>query len=179
VIAATGLVVMLAIMLIELRVSVDNERSLRARGAIPADDPVYPVMRLAYPGVFIAMAIEGIMTTGGWRLAAGGWREATGNWRLAALGVCVLVAAKVLKCWAVTALGGRWTFRVFVLPGAPLVTSGPYRWFRHPNYIAVLGELIGFALLTSAPVTGLAGLVFFGALLRRRIRSEEQALAIR
>ena len=58
-------------------------------------------------------------------------------------GLVVFVVAKALKLWAIRSLGERWTFRVFVLPGSRLVTDGPYRWVRHPNYIAVVGELVG------------------------------------
>jgi len=67
---------------------------------------------------------------------------------------------------------------VFVVPGAPLVRSGPYRWMRHPNYIGVIGELVGFALLVEARVTGPVAVLVFSELLRRRIRAEEQALGL-
>jgi methyltransferase len=66
-----------------------------------------------------------------------------------------------------------------VLPAAELVTSGPYRWLRHPNYVGVLGELLAVALLCSAPVAGLAGLCLFAFLLHRRIGIEERALGLR
>jgi len=70
----------------------------------------------------------------------------------------------------------RWTFRVLVLPGSPLVASGPYRWLRHPNYLAVIGELAGVAATVWAPITGVVAGLGFGWLIRRRIRVEEQAL---
>jgi methyltransferase len=57
-----------------------------------------------------------------------------------------------------------------------LVASGPYRLFHHPNYIGVLGELIGMALVTGARVTGPLGLIFFSWLLARRIQAEDRAL---
>jgi methyltransferase len=164
-IAVAGLIVMLVVMVIELQISTRNQRYLQTMGAIAAPDPVFPVMRVAYPGVFVAMALEGSTHAAGTVLPI--------------LGASVLLLAKAFKAWAILALDGRWTFRVFVLPDAPLVTTGPYRWFRHPNYIAVTGELIGFALLVAAPLSGVAGLLFFGELLRRRIRSEEEALQIR
>jgi methyltransferase len=84
--------------------------------------------------------------------------------------------AKALKAWAIQALGVRWTFRVLVLPGVPLVTRGPYALMRHPNYVAVVGELVGAALMFGSPVTGPVGLIAFGSLLRRRIAVEERAL---
>ena len=53
------------------------------------------------------------------------------------------MAAKALKWWAILTLGRFWTFRVIVVPGATLVAGGPYRWLRHPNYVGVIGELVG------------------------------------
>ena len=67
-------------------------------------------------------------------------------------------------------------YKVLVLPGVPLVTGGPYQFVRHPNYVGVIGELIGMALITGARVTGPFGVVFFSWLLVRRIRAEERAL---
>jgi methyltransferase len=65
---------------------------------------------------------------------------------------------------------------VLVLSGAPLVTQGPYAFVRHPNYIAVVGELLGMALLVGARVTGPLASVLFSLLLARRIRVEDRAL---
>jgi methyltransferase len=65
-----------------------------------------------------------------------------------------------------------------VLPGLPLVTAGPYRWCRHPNYIGVVGELIAMALMTRARVTGPVGTLLFGWLLVRRIAAEERAMEL-
>jgi methyltransferase len=65
-----------------------------------------------------------------------------------------------------------------VVPGLPLVTAGPYRWFRHPNYIGVVGELVAMALMTRARVTGPLGTVFFGWLLLRRMAAEERAMEL-
>ena len=70
----------------------------------------------------------------------------------------------------------RWTYKVLVLPGVPLVTGGPYRFVKHPNYVGVIGELIGMALMTGARVSGPLGLFFFSWLLIRRIQAEERAL---
>jgi methyltransferase len=68
---------------------------------------------------------------------------------------------------------------VLVLPDAPLVTSGPYRVLRHPNYLAVAGEIAGVAMIVFAPVTGAVALASFGWLMLKRIRVEERALGQR
>ena len=164
-IAIGALVAVLLSMLVELQISQRNEQALRSRGAVQPPDPVYGTMRFAYPGVFVGMAIEGAL-------------RGTPGARLLATGAVVLVTAKILKAWAIYSLGDRWTYRVFVLPAAPLVTAGPYRWLRHPNYVAVIGELAGFAILVKALWTGPLGLLLFGELLRQRIRAEERALGL-
>ena len=163
VVAAASLAAVLLIMVAELMVSRRNERRLLARGAVEPFDPVYRTMRWAYPGVFAAMAVEG---------AAAGPPPGV----LTAAGIAVFIAAKALKFWAIAVLGTRWTYRVLVLPGVPLVSRGPYRRMRHPNYVAVLGELAGFALLTGALIAGPVGTVFFAYLLHHRVRAEERAL---
>jgi methyltransferase len=93
-------------------------------------------------------------------------------------GAMLLVAAKAIKFWAIATLGRRWTYRVLVLPGAPLVASGPYRFVRHPNYVGVVGELIAMALLSGARITGPLAVLVFGWLLVRRIAAEERALGL-
>ncbi len=165
VVAAVSLTVVVLAMLGELRLSQSNEQRLRAGGAVEPPDPVYGIMRWAYPSVFVAMAIEGAV--------AG---PEPGLTTLSGAGVLIL--AKVLKYWAIAALGVRWTYRVLVLPGAPLVTDGPYRLMRHPNYVAVIGELAGMALLVGASVSGPAGTLFFAALVYRRIHAEERGLGL-
>jgi methyltransferase len=67
---------------------------------------------------------------------------------------------------------------VLVPPNSPLVTSGPYRYLHHPNYVAVVGELAGVALMAHAPVAGSLSLVVFGLVLAARVRTENRALGI-
>ena len=73
-------------------------------------------------------------------------------------------------------LGTRWTFRVLIVPDAPLVGTGPYAVLRHPNYVAVVGELLSMALLVGAVISGPIAVLLFGLLLRQRIRLEDRAL---
>lgn len=165
---AVPLIVLLAVlvmMLAELWLSLSNERVLLANGAIRAEDPVYQVMRIAYPGVFIAMAIEGVIT---------GVEPGPPVFA----GVALMFLAKALKFWAIACLGRRWTYKVLVMPTLPLVSGGPYRWIRHPNYVAVVGELTAMALMTHARVTGPLGTLFFGWLLWRRVTAEERAMEL-
>ena len=86
-------------------------------------------------------------------------------------------AAQVLRWWCITTLGPQWNTRVVVIPDAPRVTGGPYRFFSHPNYVAVVVEGIALPLVHSAWITALVFTVLNAALLRTRIGVENSALA--
>jgi methyltransferase len=149
-------------MLVEARRAAANERAQRSRGGIEPSDDVYQLMQIAYPGIFVAMLAEGALRG----VTAGGWFVA---------GLAVFAAAKVLKWWAIAALGPLWTFRVIVVPGSASVATGPYRIMRHPNYVAVVGEIVGVAVMMRARVSGPIALLVFGTLLLRRITVENRA----
>jgi methyltransferase len=89
----------------------------------------------------------------------------------------VVVLAQALRWWCITVLGPRWNTRVIVVPGLPLVERGPYRWLRHPNYVAVVLEGVALPLVHSAWITAVAFTVVNAGLLRVRISSENAALA--
>jgi methyltransferase len=154
--------VVFAPMLAEALLASRNERVQRARGAVEPAGDVYPLMRVVYPASFLAMLIEG------------GRAPAPPAWLAA--GLAIFAAAKLIKWWAIAALGPRWTFRVVAVPGDRLITSGPYRYLRHPNYVGVVGELVGAAMMTHALVSGTVSIAAFGALLRRRIGLERRFL---
>ncbi len=140
-----------------------NERQLRARGATEPDGDVIALMRFAYPGAFIVMAVEGALTG-----------PAPPN--ILMLGLALFGVAKALKVWAIAALGSRWSYRVLVVPGERLVATGPYRFLSHPNYLAVMGEIVSVAAIAWAPITGTLAAIGFGRLLVARIRIEDRAL---
>ncbi len=141
-----------------------NERRQRARGGIEPAGDVYAWMRIAYPGLFLLMAVEGV-----WRGAPpAGWL---------ALGIVIGLAAKALKWWAIVTLGDSWTFRIIVVPGMPRIRSGPYRFMPHPNYVGVIGEFVGAALLLHARVTGPLAVLAFGLLIARRLTVEQRAIS--
>jgi methyltransferase len=88
----------------------------------------------------------------------------------------VVVLSTVLRWWCVSTLGQRWNPRLIVIPGAPLVRSGPYRWLRHPNYTAVVAEVTALPLIHSAWLTAIVFTAANAAVLSVRIRTENQAL---
>lgn len=160
-----GALVVLGTMAAEARRSASNERVLLGLGARVVPDASFPWMRVAYPAGFVAVCLEG------W------WRNASWN-RWAAFGVAIFVLGKLIKYAAMATLGSRWSFRVLVVPGAPLVSHGIYRALRHPNYVGVIGEVIGCAVWMQAPITGTLFAVTFGSILLWRIRIEERALGL-
>jgi methyltransferase len=156
-------VAVFAPMIAEAFVAARHDRALRARGAIEPAGDVYRAMQVAYPCAFLAMLAEGI------------WRGA-GPDALVLAGAGIFAAAKALKYWAIASLGSRWTFRVLVPPGSQRLDGGPYRWFAHPNYVAVALELTGVAVAMHAVFTGPVAVAGFGYLMLQRIRVEERAL---
>lgn len=97
-----------------------------------------------------------------------------------ALGVPMLaltLGAQALRWWCIGTLGRRWNTRVIVVPGLPRVRGGPYRWFAHPNYVAVVIEGFALPLIMGAWTTALAFSVLNAGLLAVRLRSEEAALS--
>jgi methyltransferase len=150
-------------MLIEAYRAGLNDQSQIQRGGIEAPGDVFEIMRVAYPAAFLSMLVE--QTVRGARTDVP-----------FAIGLALFFAAKALKWWAILTLGAFWTFRVIVVPGAHLVSGGPYQFLRHPNYIAVVGELVGVALMAGAWITGPISTIGFGLLLMKRIAVEERAL---
>jgi methyltransferase len=160
------LLLVAAPLVLEALHSARHERRLRRQGAVEAPGDPYPLMAVAYPTCFGVMILEGV------------WARQPMD-RVFAAGLIVWALSKALKYAAIHALGERWSFRVLVLPGAPLIDRGPYRVMRHPNYLAVSGEILATALLCPAPLTGPIALAGFIALLVWRIRVEERALGFR
>jgi len=156
-------VIVYASMIVEAVLAARNEHAQLARGGREPEGDVYAIMRVAYPGAFLVMLVEGALR---------GFPPAP----LIAAGAALFVAAKALKWWAIQSLGQAWTFRIIVIPGASLVAEGPYRYLRHPNYVAVIGELVAVALVTGARVAGPIATMFFGALIARRVAVENRAL---
>ncbi|NXY95958.1 isoprenylcysteine carboxyl methyltransferase family protein [Streptomyces sp. BR123] len=89
----------------------------------------------------------------------------------------LVLAAQGLRWWCIGTLGRRWHTRVLIVPGLPLITSGPYRYLRHPNYLAVVVEGMALPLVHTAWLTALGFSLLNAVLLTLRIRCEDDALA--
>jgi len=157
-------VVIYAAMILEAVRARRNERTKRALGGVEPAGDVYAAMRVAYPAAFAAMLAEAFV------------RQKPPSPAIVLGGVAVFAFGKAIKWWAIATLGRFWTFRVIVVPGAELVSGGPYRFVRHPNYVGVVAELVGTLLMTGAFVTGPAAVALFGLLLLKRIGVEDRGL---
>jgi len=149
----------------ELRLSARHARAAFARGGVEVGERHFAVMKALHTAFFAGCVLEV------WGLHRPFLPA------LAAPMLCLALAAQALRWWAVLSLGPAWNVRVIVVPGAPLVTRGPYRHLRHPNYVAVVLEGIAVPLIHTAWLTALLFSIANAALLAVRIRSEEQALA--
>jgi len=152
--------------LVELFVSGRNARRLRGAGAVESGRGHHPVMVAFHVSLLVGCAVEPGLFRTPWPAV------------VAVPAAALVVVAQALRWWAVGALGGRWSTRVLVVPGAPPVRSGPYRWLRHPNYLAVAVEVLALPLACGAWRTALLATCLNAALLAVRVRAEERALGL-
>jgi methyltransferase len=149
---------------VELFLSARNARLARARGGVESGRGHYPVMAVFHGLFLVCCALEVVLLR----------RPFPGALGWVAFGV--VLAAQALRYWAIATLGWRWNTRIVVVPGAAPVTAGPYRWVRHPNYLAVIAEMVALPLVHGAWLTALLFSLGNAWLLRIRIRAEELAL---
>jgi methyltransferase len=143
----------------ELVLSHTNTRRLMARGAIEIGAGHYPLVVSVHATWLIALWI---------------WGRDQDVILPALVGFIVLQG---LRLWILATLGPRWTTRIIVLPGEPLVASGPYRYFSHPNYAVVAGEIALLPLALQLPLLALIFTLLNAAVLAIRIRTEARALS--
>jgi methyltransferase len=149
---------------VELAVSERNRRWSMAQGGVESGAGHYPVMVLLHTGLLVGAVVE-VLALDRPFLPWLGWPM-----------LALLVASHGLRWWCISSLGRQWCTRIVVVPGRSAVTSGPYRFLRHPNYLAVVLEGIALPLVHTAWVTAAVFTVANAALLRVRIAAEEQAL---
>ncbi|MGZ2406233.1 isoprenylcysteine carboxyl methyltransferase family protein [Rhizobium ruizarguesonis] len=144
--------------LAELVLARRNTAALLARGAREMAPEHYPTMVALHAGWIIGL----------WLLAPG--RPVALLWFLVFMGL------QVLRLWVLATLKGRWTTRIIVLPGAPLVRSGPYRFLRHPNYTIVVGEIAALPLAFGLPLYAIVFSLLNALILHVRVKAENAAL---
>ncbi len=164
--AYTALIVLVALeRLAELLVSSRNLTWARDHGGTEAGQSHYPAMVVLHIGLLVGC------------LAEVWWADPDPSALLSATMLVLVLAAQALRWWCIASLGRRWNTRVVVVPGMPLVRTGPYRYLRHPNYVAVVVEGIALPLVGGAWLTAVVFTVLNAWLLRVRIGVEDRALA--
>jgi methyltransferase len=149
---------------VELAITRRNLAWARAKGAREHGGDHYPWMVATHASFLVACPLEAVLLDRPF---------------LARLGIpmlALLAGAMALRYWAIATLGRRWTTKIVVVPGLPVVTGGPYRWVRHPNYLAVVVEVAALPLVHTAWVTALVWSAANALVLRARIGAEESAL---
>jgi methyltransferase len=149
----------------ELVVSLRNAKWSFARGGVETGKGHYPFMVVLHTGLLAGCLVEVIVADRPF-IPALGWPM-----------LAVVLLAQGLRWWCITVLGPQWNTRVIVVPELSLVASGPYRWFRHPNYVAVVAEGVALPLVHDAWITAVVFTLLNVPLLAVRIRAEEAALA--
>jgi methyltransferase len=151
--------------LAELRRSTRNASWALQRGGVESGRRHYPPMVALHTGLLVAAVVE-VDLAGRPFLPWLGWPM-----------LALVLAAQALRWWCIATLGPRWNTRVIVVPGLALVGSGPYRWLRHPNYVAVVVEGVALPLVHTAWLTAMTFTVLNAWLLAVRIGCEDRALA--
>lgn len=142
----------------ELWLSNRNTRRLILEGAYEVAPGHYPLI----------VAVHALWLAALWWLAPP--QPIDGFW----LGMFVLI--ELARIWVIASLGKRWTTRIIVLPEAPLVRRGPYRWVNHPNYLVVIAEIAVLPLVFGLWQLALIFSALNAAVLTVRIREENRAL---
>jgi len=150
--------------LIEMRLSRRHQRALAAGGAPLLPERVFPAMVALHTAVLIGAVAETLLLDRPFIPA------------LAIPAVALVALANALRFWVIATLGIHWNVRVVASMPLGVVTSGPYRFVRHPNYVAVFVELAALPLVHGAYLTAIAGTLLNVAILPRRIALEESVL---
>ena len=165
-VAFTVLVVLVGLERVaELVVSTRNARWSRERGGVEHGLGHFPFMVVLHTALLVGALAEAWI------------RQPQVPSLLAWSMLALVVASQALRWWCIVTLGRRWNTRVIIVPGMAPVTSGPYRFLRHPNYVAVVVEGIALPLVHAAWVTAVVFTVANAALLQVRLRVENDALA--
>ena len=146
----------------ELALAQRNTKALLARGAVEIGARHYPLIVLLHTLWLLSVL---------WFLP----KPTPVIWQL----LLVFLVLQGLRLWVLATLGPYWTTRIISLPGAPLVTGGPYRFVRHPNYLVVAGEILVLPLAFGETMVAIIFSLANAALLFWRIRQEETGLVTR
>jgi methyltransferase len=159
------LVAVAALRLVELRISTQHQREMLGRGAAKVEEPRFRWMVLLHTAVLIGAAVEVVFLHRPFIPI------------LAAVMFAIFLAANAVRWWVIRTLGEHWNVQVVDSTRLGVVSSGPFRFVRHPNYAAVFAEMIALPLIHTAWITAVAGALAHAVVLRQRLSTEERVLA--
>lgn len=158
-----GVALVAAQRLCELVLARRNERRVRARGAVERGRGHYPFIVVLHVLWLVSTLVEGLLRG----------PDFPTLWPLP---LALFLLVQPLRYWAIFSLGENWNTKILIVPDAKPVRRGPYRYLNHPNYVAVVVEILAFPLVFGAWVTAIVFTVLNAALLSVRIREENRAL---
>jgi methyltransferase len=158
------LVAVALLRLVELRISKRHQRDMAGRGATKVNEPRFRWMVALHTAVLIGSAVEVLFLHRPFIPV------------LAAVMFVIFLAANAVRWWVIRTLGEHWNVQVVDSTRLGVVTSGPFRFVRHPNYAAVFAEMIALPLIHTAWITALVGTVGHIVVLSQRLSTEEQVL---
>jgi methyltransferase len=142
----------------ELLLSRQHTKALMARGAVEIAPGHYPIMVAVHAAWLVSL----------WAFGH--------DQPVSVIALVAYLVLQALRVWVMATLAARWTTRIIVLPNAPLVAAGPYRYLRHPNYAVVAGEIAVLPLMLGLPWIAAIFTVLNACILFIRIRAENHAL---
>lgn len=165
VIAFLGLLVAVALLrIVELRISRRHQQEMIARGAAKVDEPRFRWMVALHTAVLLAAALEVVFLRRPFIPI------------LAAVMFAIFLAANVVRWWVIRTLGNHWNVQVMDSTRLGVISSGPFRYVRHPNYAAVFAEMLALPLIHTAWITAIVGSLAHVAVLSQRLSTEERVL---
>jgi methyltransferase len=153
-----------ALRLVELRISKQHQKEMAARGASKVEEPRFRWMVLLHTAVLLGSAVEVVVL-----------KRPLIPW-LAAPMLVIFLAANAVRWWVIRSLGDHWNVQVVDSTRLGVVTSGPFRYVRHPNYAAVFAEMLALPLIHTAWITATVGALGHIGVLSQRLSTEERVL---
>jgi methyltransferase len=165
VIAYLALLLLVALLrIVELQISRRHQREMVAHGAAKVNDPRFRWMVLLHTGVLVGAAVEVVFLHRPFIPV------------LAAVCLVIFLAANVVRWWVIRTLGEHWNVQIMNSTGLGVITTGPFRYVRHPNYAAVFVEMLVLPLIHTAWITAIAGSLAHIVVLSQRLSTEERVL---
>jgi len=165
VIAYLALLLLVALLrIVELQISRRHQREMVEHGAAKVNDPRFRLMVLLHTGVLVGAAVEVVFLHRPFIPI------------LAAVFFLIFLAANAVRWWVIRTLGEHWNVQIMNSTGLGVVTTGPFRYVRHPNYAAVFVEMLVLPLIHTAWITAIAGSLAHLVVLSQRLSTEERVL---